>query len=109
MRLLFVAIIVLGVILAYGTPYPWLFWIALVNMILYFIISLTIPKMIASSAMKRHRAKVKDSYQRGTTDEDIDLILIEEVTITDSDKQAVPVSFSCWSNKHSDLFYNFNF
>ena len=69
MRLLLIAIIILGVILSYGTPYPWLFWIALVNMITYLIVSFTIPNEIAFKAMKRHTAKVEAAYQQGATEE----------------------------------------
>ena len=41
--------------------------------------------------MKRYKAKVEAAYQQGVPEEEINLILDEEVIITESDEKSVPI------------------
>lgn len=81
---------VLAVIVLYLTEEMFLFWLALVNTVLYLVITFAIPNILALTAMKKHIAKVEKMHQQGATAEEIDFILNEEVEITEEDNRSVP-------------------
>lgn len=90
MGIISLLICVLAVIVLYLTEQMLLFWLSLVNTVLYLVITFTIPNVIALTAMKKHKAKVEKMHQQGATAEEIDLILNEEVEITEEDHRSVP-------------------
>ncbi|WP_433744963.1 hypothetical protein [Falsibacillus pallidus] len=90
MRFISVAIVVIAVILNIGKGHSWLLWIAFLNLILYLIITLTIPNLIAGSAMKRYKAKIEERHEKGASKEEINEMLDKDITITESDQTQVP-------------------
>ena len=90
MAILFLLICVIAPLIVYGTESSLLFYIACVNTILYLVTIFAIPNFIAHSAMKKHKTRVEEAYQQGTTEEEMEIILNDDVEILEKDRQAVP-------------------
>lgn len=90
MAIIFLLICVLAPILVYSTEPSFIFYLAVTNTILYLVIILAIPNIIAFSAMKKHKARVEEAYEQGATEEEMEIILNDDVEISEKDRQAVP-------------------
>lgn len=90
MVILFLLISVLAPILLYGTVPSLIFYLAITNTILYLFTALAIPNIIALSAMKKYKARVKEAYHQGASEKEMEIILNGNVEISDKDNQAAP-------------------
>ncbi|MEK5214588.1 hypothetical protein [Psychrobacillus sp. FSL H8-0487] len=90
MALLSLVICIFAPILLYGTGLSILYWLSIINLILYIVIILAFPNIIAVSAMRKWKVRVEEMEQQGATEEEIEKIFNEDIEITEKDYQAAP-------------------
>lgn len=68
----------------------YLYWLAIVNVLIQVTIYLAIPNIVARATIKKNKEKINEIIDNEATSEEMNHVIQEEIKITDTDSQEVP-------------------